>query len=114
LRRGTHTATILVRAHINEAGFHPQIVRVNRNILLFRFIRRIRNRRTQSFGNRVSRAFIGKFQDVQRLRNIAPANQINDQSRFPRRAFQMSCFCYRFHFFICSFIHLFIESFKNE
>ena len=90
LRGGTHAAAILVGAHVDEARLYPQIVRIDRNVLLLGLVGRIRDRRIQALCDRLGRTLVREFEDRERTRDVLAADQVDHETCLAGRTLQMS------------------------
>ena len=80
----THTAAMFVRAHVDKAGLDPQIVGVDSDILLLGLIGRVRDRRIQTFLDRVGGTLVRELQDRECTRDIYAADQVDHEPRLTR------------------------------
>src|SRR5690606_17449934 len=77
LRSRTQTLPALCRAHINKARLYPQIVRIDRDVVLLGLVGRICDRRVQTLSDRVRSALVRELKNSECTRNILAADHID-------------------------------------
>src|SRR6185295_777174 len=95
--RRPNTAAILGRAKIHHRSRHLQPVNIDRDIELIRFLFGVCDRRPERDFDRPRGALIRSLQHSKSFRDVAPANKIDNQAGFLRRALYVFCHCACFH-----------------
>src|SRR6185503_11907323 len=95
--RRTNTTAILGRAKIHHRSRHLQPVNIDRDIELIRFLFGVCDRRPERDFDRPRGALIRSLQHSKSFRDVAPANKIDNQAGFLRRALYVFCHCACFH-----------------
>src|SRR5581483_613096 len=90
-RGWTNTTHMLGASRVCLAAFHNQIININQNILFVCLLNRIGNRRVKRSLDRRGRSLVRVRQNRQRVVDASSANQVDNQSRFLRRASCVSC-----------------------